>query len=297
MQNALFGALKKPFGFLFNVIVIASALVLPFTGLTLLENVRPLSEQLTIEPEISLFLRQDLPREQAVGLDAAIRKALQKQEIAAKLLFIPREQALNSLKGTTDLAKAVSVLGTNPLPDAYVVKLDGFYRLSNAATIEQVASSLRTFAGVEHVQIDSAWIKRLASFLNLAKMSLLFLAVMLGIIVVAVIFNTIRLQMMSHEEEIELSRLMGATDSYIYRPYYYNGILLGLCAGIVGVIIVYIVLHPLNAAVTHFASLYASSFQLQPPTLFSTLLLFLISGLLGLVAAVICTRRYLPEPR
>ncbi|MDQ9169022.1 ABC transporter permease [Oxalobacteraceae bacterium R-40] len=284
---------NAPVSFLFNVLVIASALVLPFAGLTILESVRPLSEQLTIEPEISVFLRPDLTRAKATEIAPTLRQLLKQHNMNGKIEFIEREKALDRLKGTTELVEAVSALGANPLPDAYTVKLAGFYNTSNAAALNGLSSRLRTVPGVEHVQVDSSWIQRLAAFLSLAKLGLLILSVTLGTIVMAVVFNTIRLQMLTHAEEIEVSRLVGATNSYLYRPFYYSGALLGMGAGIVSFLVVYAALGPVNQAIADFSSLYGSAFQLSAPSIWAISALLGSSSLLGLFAAVICTRHYL----
>jgi cell division transport system permease protein len=284
---------NAPLSFFFNILVIASALVLPFAGLTILESVRPLSEQLTIEPEISVFLRSDLPRDQATEVAPALQALLKQHKLSGKIDFVAREKALDQLKGTTELVDAVSVLGGNPLPDAYIVQLAGFYDSANAATLDALAVRLRAVPGVEHVQVDSSWIQRLAAFLSLAKLALLVTSAALATIVMAVVFNTIRLQMMTHAEEIEVSRLVGATNAYLYRPFYYSGILLGLGAGLACLVIVYAALGPANKAVADFASLYGSTFQLAAPSLWAISVLLLGSSLLGFVAALICTRQYL----
>jgi hypothetical protein len=84
------------------------------------------------------------------------------------------------------------------------------------------------------------------------------------VVVIAVVFNTIRLQVLTQREEIAVSKLLGATDNFIHRPFYYTGALLGLCAGAVALGAVSLALRPLNAAIAEFARLYASEFQLTP---------------------------------
>ncbi len=107
------------------------------------------------------------------------------------------------------------------------------------------------------------------------------------------IFNTIRLQVMTQREEIEVSRLVGATDAFIHRPFYYSGALLGLCAGAVALGAVMLALQPLNRAITEFARLYASDFQLAPLGLAPTLALLAASALLGLAGAMLSVKRHL----
>jgi cell division transport system permease protein len=111
-------------------------------------------------------------------------------------------------------------------------------------------------------------------------------------VVVAVVFNTIRLQVLTQREEILVSKLIGATDSFIHRPFYYTGALLGVCAGGVALGAVALALGPLNTAIAEFARLYASEFQLAPlPPLAVAVLLALSAGL-GLIGARLSVKRH-----
>ncbi|TFW07909.1 ABC transporter permease [Oxalobacteraceae bacterium OM1] len=295
--QALAGALRQfgrtPGSFALNVLVIAIALALPFAGLTVLENVRPVSEQLAVEPEISIFLAMDTPREKASALGNQIRRVVQDAQAPAKLEFIPREKALTLMQNKSGLSDAVTALGENPLPDGYVLKLAGFRDGSDAGRIDTLAAQLKALPGVDYVQVDSAWVKRLAALLHIARVALLFLGATLGVVVVAVAFNTIRLQVMTQRQEIEVCRLFGATDSYICRPFYYTGALLGLLAGAVALAVVALALQPLNQAVADFARLYASEFRLAPLGPTSSAALLGLSALLGLAGAALSVRRHL----
>src|SRR5439155_15470648 len=262
---AAFSHLRRaPGSFLFNVLVVAIALALPFAGLTLLENVRPVALQLAVEPEISLFMAVDTPRARAAALAAPIRNILRSGNKTAKIEFIPSDKALEQLKKKSGLTDVIATLGANPLPDGYVLTLDGFDNAADAARIESIATQLKALPDVETVQVDSAWVKRLAALMHVLRIALLFLAGTLAVVVIAVVFNTIRLQVLTQVDEIALSRLIGATDDYIHRPFYYAGALLGLCAGGVALGAVALALLPLNAAIGDFARLYASQFQLAP---------------------------------
>jgi cell division transport system permease protein len=282
---------KAPGSFLFNVLVVAVALTLPFAGVTLLDNVRPMSEQLSVDPEISLFMKTDASREQAQDLAPQLRRILSGSK--AKVSFMPREQALENLKAKSGLTDVIETLGDNPLPDSYVMKLEGFASGTDAARVDGIAEQLRALPGVDSVQVDSAWVKRLAALLGVLRLALLLLAITLGVVVIAVVFNTIRLQVLTQRDEIAVSKLLGATDNFIHRPFYYTGALLGLCAGAVALGAVALALHPLNAAIAEFARLYASEFQLAalPPLGLAGLLA--ISAGLGLVGAMLSVQRHL----
>ncbi|WP_076593254.1 permease-like cell division protein FtsX [Herminiimonas arsenitoxidans] len=284
---------KTPGNFLLNVLVVSIALALPFAGLTLLENVRPVSEQLAVQPEISIFMAMDASRERATAVGPEIKRIAQEAKHPVKLEFIPREKALSTLKDKTGLDDAITTLGANPLPDAYVVKMTGFQNDGDAKKITAIVEKLKALSGVEYVQIDSAWVERLAALLQVMRLILIFLATTLAVVVVAVVFNTIRLQVMTQREEIEVSRLVGATDSFICRPFYYTGALLGLIAGAVALIAVAVALNPLNAAIADFARLYASEFRLAPLDLIATLILLAASAFLGLIGALLSVQRHL----
>ncbi|HZV66544.1 MAG TPA: permease-like cell division protein FtsX [Telluria sp.] len=290
--GAALGNLRKaPGSFLFNVVVVAIALALPFAGLTLLDNVRPMSEQLSVDPELSLFVAPGATREQAQALAPALRELLKPYK--AKIVFVPREQALDALKAKSGLADVLTTLGENPLPDGYVMKLDGFRSAADAGAIDAIAARLRALPGVDAVQVDSAWVKRLAALLGVLRLVLLLLAVTLGMVVIAVVFNTIRLQVLTQRDEIAVSKLLGATDGFIHRPFYYTGALLGLGAGAVALGAVALALRPLNTAIAEFARLYASEFQLAPlPPLGIAALLALSAGL-GLAGALLSVQRHL----
>jgi cell division transport system permease protein len=291
LAAALVHLRRAPGSFLFNIVVVAIALALPFAGVTLLDNVRPMSEQLSVDPEISIFLKQELARPEAQAMATTLRQLVADKQ--AKIIFTAREQALDNLKTKSGLSDVLATLGENPLPDSYVLKLDAFRNAQAGGNVDALADQIRALPGVDTVQVDSAWVKRLAALIKVLRLALLLLAATLATVVVAVVFNTIRLQVMTQRDEIIVSKLIGATDTFIHRPFYYTGALLGLCAGAVALGAVALALRPLNTAIAEFARLYASEFQLVPlPPLAMAALLALSAGL-GLVGAVLSVQRHL----
>jgi cell division transport system permease protein len=280
---------KAPGSFLFNVLVVAFALMLPLAGITLLDNVRPLSQQLSVDPEISVFMKLEATREEATALQPRIR-AIAATGGKADVDFVPREEALASMKDKSGLGDVIDTLGENPLPDSYKMTLDGS---GAAGQVDAITEQLRALPGVDVVQVDSAWVKRLAAMLAILRLALLLLAATLGVVVIAVVFNTIRLQVLTQKEEIAVSKLLGATDNFIHRPFYYTGALLGLCAGAVALGAVMLALNPLNAVIADFARLYASEFQLVPLGALETAGVLAISAGLGLIGAMLSVQRHL----
>ena len=285
-----------PGSFIFNVLVIALALILPLAGLTLLDNVRPVSQGIAVEPEISVFLSTETPggRIQAIGDE--IRSLIQREQLKAKVEFISRDKALESLKQRAGLGDVVATLGNNPLPDAYVLKLASAEDAAGASRIEKLAAGIGKISGVEIVQMDSAWVKRLAALMTLATLVLWLLAATLSGVVLAVVFNTIRLQVLTQSEEIAVSRLLGATDAFVSRPFYYTGAILGLAAGALALAGVMLALLLLNTSVTQLAALYGSPFRLVPLPADTAAILLAGSAALGVLGAALSVRRSLRQP-
>jgi cell division transport system permease protein len=148
---------------------------------------------------------------------------------------------------------------------------------------------------VEHVQLDSAWVKKLDALLRLARIAVTFLAVVLGIALIAITFNTIRLQILTQGAEIEVSRLLGATDAFIRRPFYYFGALQGLAGGLVAWIAVLFATLLLRGPVAELASLYGIEFALHILPLADSALLFGLAALLGWLGARLSLSRHLRE--
>ncbi|WP_344763167.1 cell division protein FtsX [Actimicrobium antarcticum] len=293
LHQAFRNAISAPVSFLLNALVIAIAFALPLTGLTVLENLRPLSAELVVEPEISVFLDMTFSRSDALSLGQGIKKILVENKRPGKIEFLPREKALDLLKQKSGLSEALAILGANPLPDGYLIKLPRFESAAEATAVDTIAASLQALPGVEHVQVDSAWIKRLSALVHLLTVVLLILATTLGIVVVTVVFNTIRLQVLTQREEIMVSQLVGATDAFIYRPFYYTGALLGVCAAGLATVLVALALRPINTAVAEFARLYASEFRLVPLDSMATVLFLILGALLGFAGAVLSVSRHL----
>lgn len=295
LQGALRHLRKAPGSFFLNVLVVAIALTLPFTGLTILQNMKPVANQVSVQPEVSVFLKLDTSPDHAQNFASLIQAALKHHKLTGSVTYISKETALQNLKSKTGLDNVLSTLGSNPLPDSYVITLNNQGDEDPSNVIGQFSDELKNAPEVDVVQLDSEWIKRLSALLHILHVALFFLAIALSTVVIAVVFNTIRLQVMTQYDEIEVSRLFGATDSFIHRPFYYTGALLGLLAGVLAFAFVALALQPLNTAISDFAHLYSSEFALSLPDASTTLLLLLASAALGLVGAKLSVRKHLAK--
>jgi len=237
-----------PFAALANVLVIGVSLALPLGAYGLLVNLQGFSGSLPTEPQISLFLSGGGARPDVAALEAQLRKA----EGVRAVRFVSRDAALAGLKRAPGMAEVITSLRDNPLPDAFVVTLaDG-----DANSVERLEKQFRALPGIAHVQVDSAWVRRIDALLRLGRTAVLLLGTLLGFALVAVTFNTIRLQVLTQREEIEVSKLIGATDAFIRRPFFYLGSLLGAGGALAALAIIYLAFTLLNQDLAQFGTLY-----------------------------------------
>ena len=262
---------------LLNALVIGVALVLPAGGYMLLTNLLEATQRYSPQPQLSLFLRAEATRPEADAIGARLKADAR----VAEVRFVSREDALKNLSATEGLAEVVAALGRNPLPDAFVVRA----RDSGPEGLDALARDLRGVTGVAHVQVDSAWARRLAAIALTGRIATALLAALLAVGLIAVTFNTIRLQILTHAEEIEVSRLIGATDSYIARPFYYLGLAQGVAGGVVALAILWLGLAVLNLGVRDIAESYGSSFRLAFPGAGDALAVVGFAALLGWLGA------------
>ena len=279
--------------FLFNALVIAAVLCLPFIGLTLVENLLPLSSRLATDPELTVFLSA----QSSAGRDAAgarIRQVARSTDPAAETVFVSREQALASLKRRTSIGDTLATLGENPLPDAWIVRLSSNAEAaSSPERLQALAANLARLEGVDKVQLDSEWITRLASLVRILKLSLAGVALALAVVVLAVVFNTVRLQVLTQREEIDVCRLCGATDAWVSRPFYYSGALLGLSSAVLALTALFALLPWVNQGLGQVAGAYGSDFRLSGPAWLQCRALLAGCALLGALGAGLSVRRHL----
>ena len=281
---------RDPLATLFNVMVIGVALALPLGGYMLLQNLGSVSRQIAGNPQISLFLARDADKADIAALQARLK---QTPGVRA-LRFISREQALEGLKQAENLSDVIAALQTNPLPDAFVLETGG-----SAAELEKLEPQLKALPKVAHVQLDSAWVRRLESLLELGRTAVLILATLLACGLVAVTFNTIRLQILTQKDEIEVGKLIGATDAFIRRPFFHLGVLQGALGGLAALAIVYLCMRILKRSIFELARLYGSDFSLRFFGLSDCLALLAFAAILGWLGAYMSVSRHLSgiEPR
>jgi cell division transport system permease protein len=226
---------------------------------------------------LSLFLKLNATQAE-VG---KIESFLKENPHVASFEFIPKASALEQFKKSPGLAGVMDGLEGNPLPDAFVVTA----RNVSPETLETLSKALSELRQVEHVQLDSAWAQRLDALLTLGRLAASMLSVLLSLLVIAVVFNTIRLQILTMREEIEVAKLIGATNAFICRPFLYFGMIQGLVGGIVAWLIISLGIHLTDEPVKHLMQLYETDFRLYHLSKGDSLIMLLFSACLGWLGA------------
>jgi len=282
LARALGKLLAQRSASLLNALVIGVALSLPAGGYALLANLQQVAQRFTLEPQLSVFLKPEARRAELEG-------RLRADARVAQLRFVSRDDALRELRQSEGLAEVVAALERNPLPDAFVLRA----RDGSAAALEALAADVRALSGIAQVQVDSAWAQRLGALARIGRLALAVLALLLATGLVAVTFNTIRLQILTQREEIEVSQLLGATDAFIRRPFFYLGLLQGLAGGALGLAILWAGIALLNQGVRDLAQAYGSSFQLSFLSGPEAIAVLGLSAFLGWAGALLSVSKYL----
>jgi len=280
---------RAPLSTLMTSAVIGIALALPMGLYLLLENVQQISGEWGGNIQISLFLKQEVPENKAHALADHL---LQKPDISTVQIITPAE-ALEEYRTLSGFGEALTTLETNPLPFVLILQLST-QDLSTRAT-EQLLAELNQIPEVEIAQFDMLWVKRLLAILQLVKRGILLLATFLFLTVVLVIGNTIRLSIYNRREEIEVYKLIGATDPFIRRPFLYLGFWYGLSGGIIAWLLISLSLWILAEPIKQLTAVYYSQLNIIGLDWLSTLGLFTGGSLLGLSGAWLAVNRHLKE--
>lgn len=278
---------RTPLATLMTLIVIGVALALPTGLFVLLQNIKTVSQGLNDSSQISLYLKMDVPANQIQNLMQRLR---QQPDITA-VKYISPQQGLAEFKLQTDFQNALSQLKENPLPPVVLVQPDSAF--ASPAPLNQLLQNLKKLPEVDVAQFDMQWIKRLYAIIDLSKRIVYAIGTLLGLGVLFIIGNTIHLTLQKYRREIEVFKLVGATDTFIRRPFLYTGMLYGLLGSLVAWFLVSILLWWLATPVKSLAALYGSHFLLQNLSLSSSLILIAIGIILGLIGAWLAVGKHL----
>lgn len=277
--------LRKPWATGLTVGVMAIALALPLGLWAVLSNLSQFTGDVQQSKQVSVYLKPGTTLEHA----RALAHELAYRPDVARIDVRSADDGLKELSAQGGLGEAAAALGENPLPHLLRVTPRG----DDAA----LAASLRALPDADIVQQDDAWRTRLARWLTLGERVAWVLAVLLGLGAVLVVGNTVRLDIQSRRDEIEVLQLLGATAGFVRRPFLYLGACYGLLSGLIAFALLTAAEIALQEPISRLAQTYGSAFRLQGFDPIRAAVAVLGAGVLGWLGAGLVTGHYLRQTR
>ena len=280
---------RTPFTTVMTVLVLGISLTLPATLHLFVKNAQQVTEQWDSASEISLFLNLSVSNKNAQNL---VQRIMLYPEVA-KVTYISADDALKEFKVLSGFGQALEYLDKNPLPATILVTPT--QRASQAHAAGELLAKLEKEREVEQGKLDLEWLSRLEAMATLIEDIVTSVGFLLCLSVVLIIGNTIRLAIINQKDAIAVMKLVGATDSFIQRPFLYSGIWYGILGGLFATIAIALLAYYLSSALTSLTDLYGSNFVLQSLTFDESLILIGFAVGLGLLGSYISVRQHIRD--
>lgn len=291
LQSLVF-SLKKiyqtPVTTMMTIAVISITLSLPSGFYIFLKNIDTISGDLHSTTQITLYLRLNINEKTAQRVQQTIKAMPQVQSTT----FISRQQAFETFRTSSGFGASIDVLSDNPLPHSIIVQptLD-----SDRFIIKNLLNTLKIMPEVAIAKMDTEWLERLYTLLAIAQRVIAIITTLFAIAIVLIIGNTIRLDIQSRYQEIIVTRLIGATNAFIRRPFLYGGLWYGLLGGISAWVIVELSYLAISSPLNHLGLLYQKTLVFITFSIWDVILLLSLSTLLGLVGSWFAVDRHLRQ--
>lgn len=281
--DSLFASLRSnlasPISFLFTVLMIAIALSIPISLYIVFASAQQLTEQWDSDKQITLFLNDNVSLSSAESLS----KRLSENPYVSNSTVIDKQTALDDFKQQMGLEGMSAELPENPLPHLIVIDPDTF--LSDIDSLRALETELQSLKQVQLLQFDLLWFQRLQAILNVINHIQWIVSFILLLAIALIIANVIRWEVAARHSEIEIIKLVGASDAYVRRPFLYSGLWLGLCGSVLAIVIVTLCTWLIQRSTTQLANLFGSHFEVVTISLsLATVIVFSII-LLGVIAS------------
>jgi cell division transport system permease protein len=289
LLSSLGNVWEHPGSSILTAAVIGIALALPAGLSVMIDNARALSGAWDTALRMSVFLTDETSVTDAEQLAVELRG---RPEVEA-VTVVPPDEALAEFRERSGFGAALDLLDDNPLPVVLIVQPG--LTAQEVGQLRFVASELETDARVDQVVLDSRWLERFQTMVELVQRGLAVLAVLLALAVMIIVGNTIRLDIQNHRQEIEVIKLVGGTDAFIRRPFLYSGLWYGLLGGLLAFLLVTVSLWILAGPVGRLSALYGSGFQLQGLSLDGFLALLATGAGLGWLGSWLAVGRHIRD--
>ncbi|MCL2917202.1 permease-like cell division protein FtsX [Shewanella litorisediminis] len=278
---------RNPVSSLMTMAVLGVSLSLPAALQVLVKNADSITQSWNNAAEISLFIEEG-KNEQAI--QSLISRIKVYPEVA-EVHYINRDEALAEFQRLSGFGEALSYLDSNPLPAVVTVLPTEKY--SSPIGARELLTKLEREQGVSFGRLDIEWLERLQAVVRLLERTVLALAALLVVAVVLIIGNTIRLAIMNRRNEIEVMKLVGATEAFIQRPFLYTGIWYGVIGGMLAWIIINLLVWYLDGAIAELLGLYGSDIEMASLSFTELVQLVFLASFLGWLGSYLSVRQHL----
>ena len=283
---------KHPFSSAMIVLVIAVTLALPAAINIVVKNAQAISGGWDNALDFSLFLKQGIPASEAEGL----ARLIEQRADVASVRFVSATTALAEFRELSGFGAALDQLPDNPLPHTLVVRPGAG---NTSASMLLLQEELANLPEAEYVQVDTEWVQRFHAILDIVRQAIAIGGALLGIAIVVIIGNTIRLDIENRRDEIEVTKLIGASNAFVRRPFLWTGFWYGLFGGLFALALVFYGLYLLEGPVARLAGLYQSNIAIASMGAAEAAGIVGIGVALGLLGAWFTAARHMRriEPR
>lgn len=284
---------RAPLASFMTMAVLGLSITLPSALYVVVKNLDRVSADWQQASEVSIFLKDNIATS---DIDRLIKRLNTWPEIE-RLEYLSADDALAEFTSSSGFGDALQHLDSNPLPNVILVYPTD--RHAQPASARKLLDRLLREREVDIGKLDIEWLERLHAVVSIARELVYLVSSLLFLSVILTIGNTIRLNIFNKRDEILVMKLMGATDSFIQRPFLYTGFWYGLLGGVVAWFTVAMMLWWMGARVSNVVTLYNQSFQLSGLDFSVMMGMLVISIILGLAGSFLSVRRYVSqiEPR
>ena len=227
--------------------------------------------------------------------DTDVRKlesAIQALDGVQELKFISKAEALDQLKSQMERQSSLfENLMENPLPDSFEIRMVA--ASDSWQTIEALASRIEALEQVEEVEYGQRWLGRFSQIVTLFRLAGYAMGALFFLATVFIVANTIRLVIYSRREEVEIMRLVGATDDFIKIPFYIEGLIQGALGSIIGLVVLFVAFLFVSSNVE--IGFFTGLFQLQFLSPLIICVVILSSMVVGWLGCFISLKQFLNE--
>ena len=287
LKSVLEDLWSRKFATLITILVIAVSLTIPTVSYLLWKNVHTATTQFYPESELTVYLHKNLYEDDANLVVEKIRQ----QEGIESVNYISRQESLNEFRNWSGLSEGLDILDDNPLPAVVMITPTKEYNESQKR--EELRDNLTKITGVQEVRLDNDWMEKLTALSWLVAHVAIFCTLLMALSVFLVIGNSIRSDVYSSQANIDVMKLLGATDQFILRPYLYTGIIYALAGGLLACILSSFLIGYFTSAVKYVTDIFAVTFELNGLSFAEFLFLLILCAIIGYVGAWLSATRYI----